>query len=220
LPPCYVRLMRREDIAQVTEIDREAFPTLWPPANYQNELRNRLAHYIVAYDEEKMAKETEVKPPPQKSLTGLTSRMRQLFNRDRFFSNELPSLDRQHIVGFAGFWIMADEAHITNIAVQGPYRRQGIGELLLISTIDLTTELNARIITLEVRASNTAAQSLYRKYGFIQVGLRRGYYTDNKEDAVLMSTENIGSAPFQAQLNRLKQAHSRKWGIALYQITR
>ncbi|MBA7589136.1 hypothetical protein ES708_31211 [subsurface metagenome] len=100
------------------------------------------------------------------------------------------------------------------------YRRQGIGELLLISIIDLAIELNASLITLEVRISNTVAQRLYYKYGFTQVGLRHGYYTNNREDAVLMSFENITSAPFQTQLNRLKQAHSQKWGVPLYQIIR
>ena len=115
---------------------------------------------------------------------------------------------------------MAGEAHITSIAVRELRRRQGTGELLLISVINLAAELNARIITLEVRISNTAAQSLYYKYGFTQAGLRRNYYVDNKEDAVIMSTENITAVPFQAHLQRLKRAHSRKWGIALYQITR
>ncbi len=213
-------MMRREDIAQVAEIDREAFPSQWPPASYQSELQNRLAHYIVACNEEKTVEEPKVKPSPQRSFFGLGSRIRQLFDPDHSFGNELSPSGRQYISGFAGFWIMADEAHITSIAARKSYRRQGIGELLLISTIDLTAELNARMVTLEVRASNTTAQSLYRKYGFIQVGVRRGYYTENKEDAVLMSAENISSAPFQAHLNQLKQAHSRKWGIALYQIAR
>ncbi len=216
--PCYMRLMLREDIAQVTEIDHEAFPTLWPPANYYHELQNQLAHYIIACDEEKTVDEPEVKAPPEKSLSRLISRARRLFNHNRFFANELPSSGKEYIVGFAGFWIMVGEAHITNIAVRVPYRRQGIGERLLISVIDMATELNAHTITLEVRASNTAAQSLYQKYGFTQVGLRRGYYSDNKEDGVLMSTENITSAQFQAHLNRLKQAHSKRWGIALYLI--
>ena len=220
MPPYYVRLMRREDVAQVTEIDREAFSTPWPPTNYQHELRNQLAHYIVAYDEEKTDEETRLKPNSHKSFTGVISRMEQLFNHNRFSSNEAPPPGRQQIIGFAGFWIMANEAHISSIAAQKPHRRQGIGELLLISAIDLATELNARNITLEVRISNTAAQSLYQKYGFIQVGLRRGYYTDNNEDAISMSISNISTASFQARLNQLKQAHSRKWGIALYQIAR
>ncbi|MFC2016957.1 ribosomal protein S18-alanine N-acetyltransferase [Chloroflexota bacterium] len=215
--PYYARFMCKEDIAQVTEIDREAFPTQWPPANYQHELQNRLAHYIVACDEEITVEEPEVKASPEKGFPRLTSRVRQLFNH-RFFSNELPPSGREYVAGFAGLWIMADEAHIANIAVRELHRRQGIGELLLISTIDLATGLNAHIITLEVRASNTAAQNLYHKYGFAQTGLHRGYYTDNKEDAVLMATKDIVSPSFQVRLQRLKQAHSRKWGIALYQI--
>ena len=217
--PCYVRFMRKEDIAQVTEIDREAFPTQWPPANYQHELQNRLAHYIVACDEEKTVEQPEVKTPPENSFPRLASRVRQLFNH-RFFNNALPSSGKEYLTGFTGVWIMADEAHITNIAVRELHRCQGIGELLLISTIDLATEQNAHIITLEVRASNSTAQNLYHKYGFAQTGLRRGYYIDNKEDAVLMTTENITSASLQAHLQQLKQAYSRKWGIALYQIAR
>ena len=217
---CYVRLMRREDVGQVTEIDREAFPTLWPPVNYERELENRLAHYIVACDEGERVEEPEVEASLEKDPPGLASRVRHLFNYNRFFSHELPKSGKQYIIGFAGFWIMAGEAHLTNIAVRELHRRQGIGELLLIFAIDLATELNARIITLEVRVSNTAAQSLYYKYGFTQAGLRHNYYIDNKEDAVIMSTENITSVPFQAHLQRLKQAHSRKWGIALYQIAR
>ncbi len=217
---CSVRLMCKEDIAQVTAIDREAFPTLWPPSSYQYELQNRLAHYIVACKEGKTVGEPPVKVVPEKHCPGLLSKVRQVFNHSRFFGPELPPSSKQCIVGFAGFWVMADEAHITNIAVQERYRRQGIGELLLISMIDLATGLNARFITLEVRASNTAAQSLYYKYGFTQVGLRPHYYTDNKEDGVLMSTEDVTSASFQARLQQLKQAHSRKWGIAFYQIAR
>jgi ribosomal-protein-alanine N-acetyltransferase len=211
---CYVRAMRKEDIPQVLEIDREAFPTLWPPPNYRRELENRLAHYIVACDEGEGVEEAEVKATPPEGFSGLVSRLKQLFNHDRFFGNELTSSGRQYIFGFAGLWIMAGEAHITNIAVRERHRRQGIGELLLISLIDLSLELDASLVTLEVRASNITAQSLYSKYGFTWVGLRRGYYTDNREDAVLMSLENITSAPVQANLQQLKQAHSQKWGLA------
>jgi len=217
---CCVRLMRKEDIPQVTEIDHEAFPTLWPPANYRHELENRLARYIVACDEEERVEEPEMEATPQKGFSGLVSKLGQLLNHDRFFANEPSSSGRQYIFGFAGFWIMAGEAHITNIAVREKHRRYGIGELLLISLIDLATELDARLITLEVRASNTAAQSLYSKYGFSRVGLRRGYYTDNREDGVLMSVEDITSAQFQANLQQLKQAHLQKWGIANYRVFR
>ena len=73
---CYVRLMRKEDITQVTEIDQEAFPTLWPPTNYQRELQNRLAHFIVACDEGKTVEEPEVKASPEKGFPRLLSRAR------------------------------------------------------------------------------------------------------------------------------------------------
>ena len=219
--PCYVRLMRKEDIAQVTEIDREAFPTMWPPVNFQRELQNQLAHYCVVYKEGETIDEPEMKAiPEEKGFSYLVSRVRQLFSNNRLISSKPLSLSKQYIIGFAGFWIMAEEAHIINIAVRELYRHQGIGELLLISIIDMATELKAGIITLEVRSSNFAAQRLYSKYGFSQVGLRRGYYTDNGEDAVLMSVENITSAPFHARLQQLKKAHSKKWGVALYQIAR
>lgn len=209
-----MRLMHKEDITQVTEIDHEAFPTMWPPPDYQHELKNRLAHYIVACDEGGTVAEPKVAAPVEKGISALVSRVKQLFNR------ELSPSDRQYIKGFAGFWVMSDEAHLTNIAVRERHYRQGLGELLLISVIDLAAELNARIITLEVRVSNTAAQNLYSKYGFTRAGLRYGYYIDNKEDAVLMSLENIMSASFQAKLKRLKKAHSKRWGVPLYQIAR
>ena len=212
MPYC-VRLMRGEDIAQVTEIDHEAFPTLWPPTNYQHEVRNPLAHYIVAYDDQRTVEERETHGGPKKGLPRVLTMVRGLFGLSRLAS-ELPPSGRQYIVGFAGFWIMADEAHITNIAVRESHRR------LLISTIGLATELKARIIALEVRASNTAAQDLYGKYGLKQVGLRRGYYVDDKEDAILMSTKEINSAAFQSHFRQLQQAHSRKLGIALYGVAR
>ena len=210
--PYYVRQMRREDLAQIAGIDREAFPTQWPPANYRRELENRLAHYIVACDDGKKVEGSEVEATQEDGFSRLVARIKRLFNHNRFFGNDLPPSSTEYVVGFAGIWMMADEAHITNIARRERYRRQGVGELLLISIIDLAIKLSARYITLEVRASNTAAQSLYLKHGFTRAGLRRGYYTDNGEDAVLMTTENTTSATFQAHLQQLKQAHSSKWG--------
>ena len=209
----YVRPMRREDVAQVIKIDREAFPTIWPPPNYQRELNNRLAHYIVTCDSERTAEVPEAKAAPENGFLRLLAKVGQLFSPNRFFGEEPPPSGREYVVGFAGIWTMADEAHLTNIAVQKPYLGLGIGELLLLSIIDLITKLNARFLTLEVRASNNVAQNLYRKYGFTQVGVRRSYYSDNREDGLLMSTEDITSAPFQERLEQLKQAHAQKWGM-------
>ena len=212
-----MRLMRQEDVAQVTAIDREAFYSQWPPPNYRQELQNRLARYIVACDETKIPEEIEEKPV--KVHHSLVSRIMGWFNSERFFGDEVPP-GGQHIVGFAGIWVLADEAHITNIAVRKHYQRQGIGEMLLIAAIDLARKLKADTMTLEVRASNISAQNLYRKLGFTQVGLRRAYYTDNREDGVLMSTESINSDSFHSHLDQLKEAHSTKWGITDYQTAR
>ena len=216
----FVRLMGKQDIPQVNEIDREAFPTQLPAANYYDELQNRRAHYVVACQGERAIKEPRVKATPQETRFSLVSWVKQVFCRNHSFSDELPQLSGEYILGFAGFRLMADEAHIISIAVREHYRRRGIGELLLISIIDLATELNASSITLEVRVSNTVARYLYRKYGFTQVGMHSSYYTDNREDAILMSSERLTSASFQARLNQLKQAHSRKCRIAAYEIAR
>jgi ribosomal-protein-alanine N-acetyltransferase len=209
--PYYVRRMRAEDTTQVNEIDREAFPTQWPPPNYRRELQNRLSHYIVACDEDIPVELTKVKDSPGKNNNRLVSIWRHLFSRQHYSGNSLSPSVGHYIIGFSGFWIMADEAHISSIAVREAYRQKGIGELLLISIISLATELKAHIITLEVRASNTTAQSLYSKYGFTQTGVRRGYYLDNREDGIIMTTEDITSDAFRARLQELKQANSKKW---------
>ncbi len=205
----YVRLMRKEDITQVTEIDREAFPTMWPPPNYQNELRNRISHYNVACNNEESPGLSGMEVLPEK--TGLISRLRRLFGRNSFSGDGLSASTGHYVTGFVGCWIMADEAHITSIAVRVTHRRQGIGEMLLISAIDLAIEMKARIVTLEVRASNTDAQNLYTKYAFFKAGLRKGYYTDNREDAVVMSTASIASDSFKTHFQQLKEAHSRRF---------
>ena len=214
--------MCKEDLVQVSEIDREAFPEQLPPPNYERELRNGLAHYIVVCDEEETIDEPEVKAPSRLGawLARLASGWRRLFGNHNSSSYESPAPDRHYIAGFVGLWIMADEAHITSIAVREAYRRRGIGELLLISGISLATELKARIVTLEVRASNGDAQNLYVKYGFTRVGVRRGYYMDSREDGVLMSTGDITLAPFQARLRHLSQVHSDKWGMTFNQAGR
>ena len=214
----YVRLMSREDALQVTEIDREAFPTMLPPVNYRRELENKLAHYIVACDQERRSVNVEAQPVNGGALSEMTSRFFRLFGRESFSGKDTVLPTEEYIAGFAGIWYMGGEAHLISIAVREEYRRQGLGELLVISIIDVATELNAHLVTLEVRVSNTLAQRLYKKYGFTQVGLRRHYYTDNREDGVLMTAENITTALFQSRVQRLKREHSKKYGVALYEI--
>ena len=89
-------------------------------------------------------------------------------------------------IGYGGVWIVVDEAHITNIAVRPEYRGKKIGETLLKQLQNLAREKGAKTMTLEVRVSNHVAQNLYRKLGFKNGGIRKGYYTDNFEDALVM----------------------------------
>jgi [ribosomal protein S18]-alanine N-acetyltransferase len=110
------------------------------------------------------------------------------------------------VVGFAGIWLMVDEAHITTFAVAPGWRRRRVGERLLVALLDLALERRANEATLEVRLSNLAARRLYEKYGFRPVGLRPRYYSDNNEDALIMTTERLGSPAMVERLARLREA--------------
>ncbi|MFM9276411.1 ribosomal protein S18-alanine N-acetyltransferase [Paenibacillus sp. p-8] len=89
-------------------------------------------------------------------------------------------------IGYAGMWTIMDEAHITNIAVREAYRGRKLGERLLDELMRTAAYVGMKRITLEVRVSNTVAQGLYKKKGFTPSGIRKGYYSDNHEDALIM----------------------------------
>ena len=110
------------------------------------------------------------------------------------------------IVGFAGMWLLVDEAHITTFATSRKWRRQGIGERLLLALLELARSRGANEATLEVRPSNAPARRLYEKYGFRNVGQRPHYYTDNHEDALIMTTEPLTSRAMVARLAGLRAA--------------
>jgi ribosomal-protein-alanine N-acetyltransferase len=207
-----VRLMRHEDVPQVTEIDREAFPTQWPPPSFSKELNNKLAHYLVIC-EERGGGQTKFQPPSVLSAKnqGLLSGLRRLLGR-REPSPRSGTDQVDYLVGMVGFWLMFDEVHIITIAVRQSHRRRGIGEQLLISAIDLAVQLQAQVVTLEVRPSNTSAHALYEKYGFRQEGIRRRYYSDNNEDALIMTTNRLSSPSFKEQFQRLRIEHNIRWG--------
>ena len=94
-------------------------------------------------------------------------------------------------VGYAGMWLVIDEAHVTNVAIRKDLRGQGLGEKLMRALIQLAADSGMIWMTLEVRISNAAAQGLYRKLGFVDVGWRKRYYEDNGEDALLMGLEHL-----------------------------
>ena len=94
--------------------------------------------------------------------------------------------DEGTLIGYCGVWIIVDEAHITNIALLPKYRGKKLGEALLTMVMETAREKGAKTMTLEVRVTNHIAQSLYRKLGFQNGGIRKNYYTDNQEDALVM----------------------------------
>ena len=215
--PLKIRLMHRQDIPQVTEIDHDAFPTEWPPTNFPRELENKLAYYIIVYENKDTGQQPDQKSTGKETKPGLVDRIRRIFSRSQVSNEDRP--EEISILGYAGMWIMADEAHVTSIASHKEHRHQGIGEVLLINLIELAMTKHARIVTLEARVSNLVAQNLYYKFSFDKLGVRKAYYLDNKEDAVIMSTEYIGSPSFKEKFSKVKQAYRQKSGAFISEIT-
>jgi ribosomal-protein-alanine N-acetyltransferase len=110
------------------------------------------------------------------------------------------------VTAYGGMWLMVDEAHITTFAVHPAWRRQRIGERLLLAFLDVAIERGAHEATLEVRLSNLPARKLYEKYGFRPVGLRPRYYSDDNEDALIMTTEPLSDPAMHARIERLRLA--------------
>jgi ribosomal-protein-alanine N-acetyltransferase len=107
------------------------------------------------------------------------------------------------VVAYGGFWLILDEGHISTLAVDPALRGRGLGECMLVVLIETAILRGAGELTLEVRASNHVAQGLYRKYGFLRVGLRKGYYRDNGEDALIMTTPRVDERGFQQRYRAL-----------------
>ena len=172
--------MQLEHIPAVMAIEREAFPLPWPERAYRYELtQNELAHYYVL-----CPRSVAHSPTPT------WQRLWQVMRR-----HLVAGVDP--ILGYGGFWLLYDEAHISTLAVHTVWRRQGLGELLLVALLDEARRLGAVRATLEVRVSNVAAQALYAKYGFEQAGRRKAYYNDNGEDALILTTPEFASPAYQ-----------------------
>ncbi|MBM7588222.1 ribosomal-protein-alanine N-acetyltransferase [Bacillus pakistanensis] len=102
------------------------------------------------------------------------------------FASYLVVEHEERVIGYCGVWIIVDQAHITNVAILPEMRGNGLGHLMMKSMITLAIEMGAATMTLEVRVSNEPAQRLYRKLGFQNGGIRKNYYSDNQEDALVM----------------------------------
>jgi ribosomal-protein-alanine N-acetyltransferase len=210
----HIRRMAEGDIQQVLEVDLDAFPDQWPhptPSSFHHELRNKLAYYVVIGRDS--ADHAGGNGHRIIGLKEVVSYFKQLFSHDRFYVPAGSPAGVDRLVGMAGIWMMVDEAHIVTIAVRKSHRHRGLGEWLLISLIGLSMQLRAKYVTLEVRESNMTAQTLYEKYGFTKAGIRRKYYSDNGEDALIMTTCELDSPSYVERLQRLKQEHNARWRL-------
>jgi len=110
------------------------------------------------------------------------------------------------VAGYAGLMFVADEAHVTNIAVSPVRRRQGLGSRLLVHLAREGTRRGCSAMTLEVRVGNLAAQALYQQFGFVTAGVRRNYYPETHEDALVMWLYRLRSADVQDRLKAIEEA--------------
>ena len=205
--PFAVRPLREADIPQVKAVEKQAFSTLFPPTSFRRELGNRAARYWVVEN-----RDGTDKPPTPRPQGGIVRKILRRATGLGPIRHEGQA--SRSIVGFLGMWYAADQAHIVSVGVADGYRRRGIGELLLIAAVEHATARETETITLEVRKSNAAARALYAKYGFIEQGIRKKYYSDNREDAVIMTTGSIQMERYAAQVAALKKAHQERWGQA------
>ena len=108
------------------------------------------------------------------------------------------------VVGYGGVMLVGEDAHVTTIAVDPPWHRRQIATRLLLQLTRASIERGARNLTLEVRVSNSGAQELYRRFGFAPVGVRRGYYVETNEDALIMWAEHIDTAEYAAVMSDIE----------------
>jgi ribosomal-protein-alanine N-acetyltransferase len=204
--------MRLDDIPEVSAVDRRSFSTPWPASAYRREVTHADKNlYIVL---RRVGEDALTVPDPKGGLPG------------GFLSTLLPFFKDgakpppEPVVGYAGLWIVGDEAHVTTIAVLPELRGQGLGELLLVTILEHARQHGAHWVTLEVRVSNRSAQALYRKYTFKDSGYRRRYYSDDGEDALVMWTDRVDTPEFGGRFEELKQALHERLGEAVLEVSR
>lgn len=178
--------MEPGDVPAVVAIERLSFPTPWLASSflYELNLSTRSYYYVL------------LKPEAGEDIpSGRGWR--------RWLHGVMGQEDESQVIGYVGFRLRSDEAHISTIAVHPDWRGRGLGELLLLVALERALEFGGGVVSLEVRASNRVAQNLYRKYGFHFTSVHRGYYRDG-EDAWLMEVA-VDRVAYGARLKRLRR---------------
>ena len=203
------------------EVEKEAFPEQWPPSRFSREIGKANSLYLVAVRPRTPDEITRVELERRRdgvaafgsrvlSGLGVVARTVGLLGVQRE-GKGLAFPD--YVLGFAGAWFVADETHLVAIGARAEERRKGIADLLLLGVTGEAISLGCREVTLEVRQSNAAARALYSKHGFREVGMRKRYYSDNGEDAVIMTTPPIQSDAYGRTLASLARDHAARWGV-------
>jgi len=186
--------MQLADVRTVSAIEQVVFSLPWSTSAFTYDLNNNPnAEYLVLRYLPWTVPEREGKP--------LGRSVRRLLR---------PPRQDPGLIGYGGLWVVLDEGHICTLAVRPDWRGRGLGEALLAGLIERGRERGAALMTLEVRVSNVVAQNLYLKYGFRVVGRRTGYYSDNREDALIMTTESVASLSYRRTFADLTEELRRR----------
>lgn len=206
-----LRRMRAEDIPQVIEIEQEAFSPGWVGTPFRRELNSRYCRFLVAYNAGPDVG-SEPEPASEPALAADSSLWGRMVTgvKSALGLQGEDSLD--DLAGYVGIWLQGNQAHITEIAVREDLRGRGIGELLIIGTLRVAYEQGMEEVTLEARVSNFVAQRLYDKYGFNEAGIRKNYYADNREDAVIMTTDPIHTGAYREKFTSLQERFLARYG--------
>ena len=207
-----IRTMEAVDVDEVVDIEREAFSPLWPGTSFRRQLNNRYSAYLVAA--ENVDGENDL-PAIIEDEAGSKETFRNRLvriARNVVSKSTTVNSDGNKLAGYVGVWFQGNESHVTEIAVREECRGQGIGELLLIGGVRAATKNGSTVVTLEVRVSNFIAQRLYEKYGFSTAGIRKGYYSDNREDALIMTTNPIHTSEYRSKFIELQELFIKRRG--------
>lgn len=179
-----LQYMQTCNINDVSEIDHLSFNPAWPKDSYNFEINQSTVSHMVVLEQASSGQ-----ADTRQTKSGIRQFVHGLFSR-----NGNTHLNRT-VLGYGGLWKIAEEAHISTIAIHPNYRGHGYGEILLAGMYYKAITLNADYMVLEVRVSNHVAQKLYCKYGFIEFDVKKNYYRSNKEDAydmrVTLNNEQI-----------------------------
>ena len=176
-----IRPLTAADVRAVRRLERAAYGSANPRTAFERELRNGLAAYLVAIDA---------------AADGASPARRRWKDRGAvgWLRRRLGEGEGAPILGFAGVWYTHEQLHLVTIAVDPRQQRRGIGLTLLLAACDLAIEAELDSIALEVRASNAGAMRLYERCGFRRAGRLRNYYSDNREDAIVMLLDGLTAA--------------------------